>query len=89
MNEVVDALEIDQPSVSKHLRILREVDLVSVRRDGRRRLYSADPDALSPVRNWVEKCERLWEGHLDSIKERAEARARRTQRTPQNEEKGS
>lgn len=89
VNEVVDALEMDQPSVSKHLRVLREVDLVNVRRDGRRRLYSADPHALSPIRSWVEKCERIWEGHLDSIKERAESRARTTKRTPPNEEKES
>lgn len=89
VNEVVDALEMDQPSVSKHLRVLREVKLVNVRKDGRRRLYSADPHALSPVRDWVEKCERLWEGHLDRIKERAESRARSTQPRPRKEERES
>jgi DNA-binding transcriptional ArsR family regulator len=81
VNDVVDALGMDQPSVSKHLRVLREVELVSVRQDGRRRLYSADPAALSPVRMWVERCERLWERHLDAIKERAERRAGSTKRT--------
>lgn len=80
VGDVADALEIDQPSASKHLRVLREVDLVRVRRDGRRRLYSADPHALQPVQAWVKKCERLWERHIDSIKERAEASARSTQR---------
>lgn len=75
VNEVVDALEMDQPSVSKHLRVLREVDLVKVRKDGRRRLYSADPGSLTPVRSWVERCERIWENHLDAIQRRAEARA--------------
>lgn len=87
VNEVVEALEMDQPSVSKHLRVLREVELVSMRKDGRRRLYSADPEALTPVRRWVERCERIWEEQLDSIKERAEARARPTRQSPRKEEK--
>ena len=83
VNQVADALEMDQPSVSKHLRVLREVDLVTVRRDGRRRLYRADPEGLATVEAWVETCTRIWERHLDSIKERAEARAtdRRESRT--------
>lgn len=76
VNEVVDALEMDQPSVSKHLRVLREVELVRVRKDGRRRLYSARPNGLATVRRWVDRCERVWEEHLDSVKRRAESRAR-------------
>lgn len=77
VGDVADALGMDQPSVSKHLKVLREVDLVNVRRDGRRRLYSADPGALEPVEAWVAKCERLWNRHLDAIEERAERIARR------------
>lgn len=76
VGDVADALGIDQPSVSKHLKVLREVELVNVRRDGRRRLYSADPSALEPVEAWVAKCERLWTRHLDAIEERAERMAR-------------
>lgn len=83
VNDVADALRMDQPSVSKHLRVLREVDLVSVRRDGRRRLYSADPGALEPVQAWVEKLERIWTRRVDSIQERAEARARRRPDQPE------
>lgn len=49
VNQVVDELGIDQPSVSKHLRVLREVNLVMVRKKGRQRLYSANPRALEPV----------------------------------------
>ena len=82
VNEVAEALDLDQPSVSKHLRVLREVDLVNVRRDGRRRLYSADPEALAPVDAWIRKCERTWERHLDGIKERAEARVRKRKYQP-------
>lgn len=76
VNEIAGVLGMDQPSVSKHLRVLRAVDLVRVRREGRRRIYSADPRALEPIQAWMAKCERIWERHLDAIQERAEARAR-------------
>jgi DNA-binding transcriptional ArsR family regulator len=79
VNDLVEVLDLDQPSVSKHLRVLREVDLVTVRRDGRRRLYSANADALEPVQEWVRQCERMWNRHLDRVKERAErGRTRQT-----------
>ena len=74
VGEVVDELGIRQPSVSKHLRVLREVDLVSVRRDGRRRLYAAKPENLEPVHEWVARFERFWDHQLDSIAKRAERR---------------
>lgn len=75
VGDVADALGFDQPSVSRHLRVLRAVDLVQVRRDGRRRLYAADPAALAPVEAWMKKCERLWNRHLDAIQQRAERSA--------------
>jgi len=77
VQDVVERLGMDQPAVSKHLRVLREVDLVNVRRDGRRRLYSAKRERLDPVRDWIEKLERLWDHQLDRIQARAESRARR------------
>ena len=49
VGEIVDALELEQPSVSKHLRVLRDVGLVEVRRDGRRMLYRTNPRALKPL----------------------------------------
>lgn len=72
VGEVVASLGMDQPAVSKHLRVLREVDLVSVRRDGRLRLYAANAGALEPVHDWICACERLWNRHLDAIQKRAE-----------------
>jgi DNA-binding transcriptional ArsR family regulator len=74
VNDLVAELGIDQPSMSKHLRVLREVDLVTVRRDGRRRLYSANARALRPVHRWVRRFERLWNRQLDAIQVRAEAK---------------
>ena len=76
MGDLVEKLGLDQPSVSKHLRVLREVRLVTVRRDGRRRIYSANPNALEPVAAWIHRFERLWDQHLDQIKAAAERRAK-------------
>jgi DNA-binding transcriptional ArsR family regulator len=76
VNDVVTELGMDQPSVSKHLRVLREVNLVRVRRDGRRRLYSVNPQALKPVHDWVQRFEGLWSQQLDAIQARAEAKQR-------------
>lgn len=75
VGDVVEELGINQPSVSKHLRVLREVDLVSVRKDGKRRLYVAKPENLKPVHAWVSTFERFWDTQLDAIQKRAESRA--------------
>lgn len=76
VGEVVGELDIGQPTVSEHLRILREVDLVNVRKDGRRRLYSVNAEALRPVQTWVEQFERFWTHQIDRIQARAEAKRR-------------
>jgi DNA-binding transcriptional ArsR family regulator len=60
VGELVDALGIAQPQVSKHLRVLREVGAVQVREVGRQRLYSIDATALKPIHDWVKDFERLW-----------------------------
>ena len=52
VGEIADALELAQPSVSKHLQILRDVGLVTVRRDGRRALYRTSPEGLRTVHDW-------------------------------------
>ncbi len=76
VNDVVIELGLGQPSVSKHLRVLREVDLVKVRRNGRQQLYSANAEALRPVHEWVEHFEGFWNQQLDAVKARAEAKSR-------------
>jgi DNA-binding transcriptional ArsR family regulator len=55
VGEVVDATGASQPQVSKHLRVLREVGLVRCRAHGRRRLYRTHPEALAPLRMWLEE----------------------------------
>jgi DNA-binding transcriptional ArsR family regulator len=72
VSDIVDALELAQPSVSKHLRVLRDVGLVRTRRDGRRVLYRTNASELRPLHEWAGMFERLWRGQLNRIKERAE-----------------
>lgn len=70
VNDLVARLGLAQPQVSKHLRVLREVGLVNVRDDGRRRLYRLDPAALKPVHDWVAALERTWSdrfARLDAV----------------------
>jgi DNA-binding transcriptional ArsR family regulator len=70
VNDLVADLGLAQPLVSKHLRVLREVDLVSVRESGRRRLYRPNGASLRPVHEWVRSFEQLWTdrfAQLDSV----------------------
>jgi DNA-binding transcriptional ArsR family regulator len=60
VNELVAALDLPQPLVSKHLRVLREVGIVTVREDGRQRLYRLNGSALRPIYDWVLDFEQLW-----------------------------
>jgi DNA-binding transcriptional ArsR family regulator len=60
VNDLVRALGLAQPQVSKHLRVLREVGAVAVRNDGRQRLYRLNGRALKPIHDWVKPYERTW-----------------------------
>jgi DNA-binding transcriptional ArsR family regulator len=73
VNEIVAALECPQPSVSKHLRVLSDVGLVTARRDGRRVLYRTNADAIRPLHEWTATFQRLWRHQLSRVKARAEA----------------
>jgi DNA-binding transcriptional ArsR family regulator len=72
VGEIVDALELAQPSVSKHLRVLRDVGLVRTRRDGRQVMYRTNATELRPLHEWAGTFERFWRNQLTQIKERAE-----------------
>jgi DNA-binding transcriptional ArsR family regulator len=76
VNDVVGWLGVPQPQVSKHLRVLRQVQLVNVRGSGRRRLYSLNGERLKPIHDWVLTFERFWAHQLAGIKERAESKAK-------------
>jgi DNA-binding transcriptional ArsR family regulator len=79
VGEIVTAIGLDQPSVSKHLGVLRKVNLVRVRRNGRHRLYRTNAEAIRPLHEWTETFERYWQHQLSRVKERAEALAQRAQ----------
>ncbi|MGA2984067.1 MAG: metalloregulator ArsR/SmtB family transcription factor [Terriglobia bacterium] len=74
VGDIVETLGLEQPSVSKHLRVLRNVGLVHVRRDGRQKLYRINAEAIRPLHEWTSKFERFWQHQLSRIKERAEAK---------------
>ena len=74
VGEIVAALQIDQPSVSKHLRVLRDVGLVRMRCQGRQKLYQTNAEAIRPLHEWASTFERYWSHQLNRVKERAEAK---------------
>ena len=75
VNEIVDGLQVDQPSVSKHLRVLRDTGLVRMRCNGRQKLYRTNADGIRPLHEWASEFERYWTHQLNRVKERAEKKA--------------
>ena len=74
VGDIVGDLRMEQPSVSKHLRVLRDVGLVRVRRNGRHMFYRTNAEAIRPLHDWTKTFERLWRHQLNRVKERAEAK---------------
>jgi DNA-binding transcriptional ArsR family regulator len=79
VGEIVEALGMEQPSVSKHLRVLRDVGLVRMRCQGRQKLYRTNAEAIRPLHAWAETFERYWQHQLVRVKERAETAVRHSQ----------
>ena len=79
VNDLVALLELSQPQVSKHLRVLREVGLVDVREQGRRRLYRLNGDPLKPIHDWVSNYERMWTERFEQLDEVLEELKRKEQ----------
>ena len=73
VSDVVIALRMEQPSVSKHLKVLRNVGLVRVRRNGRHMMYRTNAEAIRPLYEWTKTFEQFWGHQLLRVKERAEA----------------
>jgi len=76
VGDLVVKLGIEQPSVSKHLKVLHKVGLVRVRRQGRHMLYRANPEGIRPLYEWTKTFEHLWTHQLLRIKQRAEQKAK-------------
>ena len=75
VGDIVKSLRLEQPSVSKHLRVLKDVGLVHVRRDGRHAFYRTNAEAIRPMHEWTATFERYWANQLQRIKERAEKKS--------------
>jgi DNA-binding transcriptional ArsR family regulator len=67
VSEIERSLRIPQPSVSKHLRVLREAGFVEARIDAQRRLYRIKPEPLKEVDAWLAPFRRFWSAHLDAL----------------------
>jgi len=72
VGDIATTLSLDQPSVSKHLRVLRSVGLVRVRCDGRHKFYRTNAEAIRPLHEWSGMFERYWQHQLLGVKKRAE-----------------
>src|SRR5260370_26365416 len=73
VQEIVAALGLEQPSVSKHLRVLRTVGLVRMRCHGRHKLYRTNAEAIRPLHQWAGTFERYWQHQLNRVKELPES----------------
>ncbi len=67
VNEIAERLELSQPLVSKHLRVLREAGVVRARREAQQRVYELRPEPFERLETWVASFRRLWEARLDSL----------------------
>ena len=67
VNVLVERLELSQPAVSKHLRVLRDAGLVAVRPDGQRRVYRLRTEPLIELDEWLEPYRQMWRGSLDKL----------------------
>lgn len=81
VGQLVGAMRLGQPAVSKHLGVLRRVRIVSVRRRGRSRVYQLNARELKPVHDWVKNYEQFWTHHISRIKDRAEKARQQEQST--------
>ena len=70
--DLVDRLDLSQPGVSKHLKVLREAGLVAVRSHGRQRLYALRPQPLAEVDAWLEPYRAYWSERLDALERHLE-----------------
>jgi DNA-binding transcriptional ArsR family regulator len=67
VSEIVTALEIGQPQVSRHLRILKDAGLVAVRKQGQQRIYSLQPFPFEEISQWLESFSHQWVGRMDTL----------------------
>jgi DNA-binding transcriptional ArsR family regulator len=67
--EIAEQFEMSRPAVSQHLKVLRDADIVTVRAEAQRRIYSLSDDGLEEVDAWLQKVRRYWLGRLDKLEQ--------------------
>jgi DNA-binding transcriptional ArsR family regulator len=72
VNDLVSLLQVSQPAVSKHLRVLRDAGLVAVRADAQRRLYRVRPEPLRELDDWLAPYRAMWASRLDALESHLE-----------------
>src|SRR6185369_11177163 len=84
VNDIGERLDLNQPQVSKHLRVLKEAGFVEVRPRGQQRLYALRPEPLREIHDWLERYRQLWDARfeeldqlLEELKEKEKGHARR------------
>ena len=82
VGDIVAGLKLDQPSVSKHLGVLRRVGLVHVRRSGRHKFYRTNAAAIRPLHEWATTFERYWSHQLLRVKKIAEQEMKQPKPAP-------
>jgi DNA-binding transcriptional ArsR family regulator len=79
VSELVDAFDVSQPAISRHLRVLREAGVVSMQPKGQQRVYRLEPAALDDVRDWAEHCRRTWSERFDALGHHLDQMGERTE----------
>jgi DNA-binding transcriptional ArsR family regulator len=87
VGDIATTLSLDQPSVSKHLRVLKSVGLVRVRCDGRHKYYRTNAEAIRPLHEWSATFERYWQRQLLGVKKIAEENTNKVNSNPDSKEK--
>lgn len=67
--EIAEQFEMSRPAVSQHLKVLRDADIVTVRAEAQRRIYSLSNDGLEEVDVWLQKVRRYWLARLDKLEQ--------------------
>jgi DNA-binding transcriptional ArsR family regulator len=82
VNDMVELLGWPQPMLSKHLAVLKQVGLVSMRQKGRQRIYRVNGDEIKPIHDWAKTFEKFWTNQLDQIQKRAEEKMKSMETKP-------
>lgn len=69
VNEIVAMFSVTQPAISRHLKVLREAGLVTVKPEGKTRVYQLDPAPLREIDRWLDRYRRFWASKLDALEQ--------------------